>query len=186
MPVVNSVGNPLTGSTGTGAFVGENTPSLTTPSLGAATATSINFGGGALGNYIPQTTFTPTFTFTTVGDLSVSYAFQSGFYLRIGDIIFFSWSARFTPTYTTASGVPKFGGLPVAANASATYRAFATISESTTFPVGTTQLVGNVGSGQTYCVINGYGTATAAADFSATQFPTATQKTVTISGFYSI
>ncbi len=42
MAVINQVGNALTGSTGTGAFVGENTPTLITPVLGVATGTSFN------------------------------------------------------------------------------------------------------------------------------------------------
>lgn len=42
MGTVNSVGNSLTGSTGSGAFVGATSPTLVTPTLGAALATSIN------------------------------------------------------------------------------------------------------------------------------------------------
>jgi len=52
MAVVNSVGNALTGSTGTGAFVGETSPTLVTPTIGAATGTSITFSpttGGIVG-----------------------------------------------------------------------------------------------------------------------------------------
>lgn len=42
---VNQVGNTLTGSTGTGAFVGANTPTLITPVIGAATGTSLVVSG---------------------------------------------------------------------------------------------------------------------------------------------
>lgn len=52
MATVNAVGNALTGSTGSGAFVGATSPSLVTPTLGAATATSITFSpttGGIVG-----------------------------------------------------------------------------------------------------------------------------------------
>jgi len=45
MAVVNQVGNALTGSTGTGAFVGDNTPTLVTPNIGAATGTSLSVSG---------------------------------------------------------------------------------------------------------------------------------------------
>lgn len=44
MAVINATGNALTGSTGTGAFVGANTPTLITPDIGAATGTSLNLG----------------------------------------------------------------------------------------------------------------------------------------------
>lgn len=41
MSFINQVGNSLTGLTGTGAFVGANTPTLITPVIGAATGTSL-------------------------------------------------------------------------------------------------------------------------------------------------
>jgi hypothetical protein len=43
MAVLNQVGNALAGSTGTGAFVGATSPTLVTPILGAASASSISF-----------------------------------------------------------------------------------------------------------------------------------------------
>ncbi len=43
MATVNQVGVGLSGSTGTGTFVGSTSPTLITPTLGVATATSINF-----------------------------------------------------------------------------------------------------------------------------------------------
>ena len=50
--VINSVGNSLTGKTGSGAFAGSITPTLVTPVLGAATATTLVFNpttGGIIG-----------------------------------------------------------------------------------------------------------------------------------------
>ncbi len=46
MTAVNQVGNTLTGVTGTGTFVGANTPTLITPNIGAATGTSLTVSGG--------------------------------------------------------------------------------------------------------------------------------------------
>lgn len=43
MTTINSVGNGLSGATGTGNFVGANSPTLVTPTLGAASATSMTF-----------------------------------------------------------------------------------------------------------------------------------------------
>lgn len=43
MTIINSVGNGLSGASGSGAFVGNNSPSLVTPTLGVASASSINF-----------------------------------------------------------------------------------------------------------------------------------------------
>jgi len=44
MTTKNAVGNSLTGSTGSGTFVGATSPTLVTPALGVATATSITAG----------------------------------------------------------------------------------------------------------------------------------------------
>lgn len=52
MATTNSVGNALTGLTGSGTFVGATSPTLVTPVLGAATATSLAFSpttGGIIG-----------------------------------------------------------------------------------------------------------------------------------------
>lgn len=186
MATNNAVNNGLSGATGSGSFVGSTSPTLVTPTLGVASATSIDFGGGALSSYVPLTAFTPTFTFATPGDLSVAYSIQDGFYVRIGDLVYFSYACRFTPTYTTASGIPRFGGLPLTSNTAVSFRAQATIAESTTWPVGVTQLVGTVNNNVTYATIAGYGTAIAATALGTTQFPTATQRTVVITGFYSV
>lgn len=43
MSTNNSVNVGLSGSTGTGSFVGSNSPTLVTPTLGAASATSLTF-----------------------------------------------------------------------------------------------------------------------------------------------
>lgn len=43
MSTINAVGTSLSGQSGTGAFAGTTSPIFTTPTLGAATATSITF-----------------------------------------------------------------------------------------------------------------------------------------------
>lgn len=113
MTTINQIGNSLAGASGTGSFVGSNSPSLITPNLDIASATSINFGGSPLANYIPPTPFTPTFSFATPGDLSVVYTDQTGFYSRIGNVVFFNMSVLCTPTWTTGSGGLRLNGLPI-------------------------------------------------------------------------
>jgi hypothetical protein len=52
MATNNAVNSPLSGTTGTGNFVGSTSPTLVTPTLGAATATSLAFSpttGGIIG-----------------------------------------------------------------------------------------------------------------------------------------
>lgn len=60
------------------------------------------------------TTFTPTVTFETAGDLSVSYATQFGRMVKIGDLYFVVIALVFTPTFTTAAGSLVINGIPSA------------------------------------------------------------------------
>lgn len=47
MATINAVNTNLSGQTGTGSFVGSNSPILVTPNIGVATATSLAFQGSA-------------------------------------------------------------------------------------------------------------------------------------------
>ncbi len=67
-------------------------------------APSITFGGSALSTYVQNTVSNPVVTFATNGDLSVSYATQSGVYTKIGTQVTYTFALTFTPTYTTSSG----------------------------------------------------------------------------------
>ena len=63
--------------------------------------------------------FTPTLAFATPGDQSVAYgATRRGTYQRIGNRVTFEINMNtVTPTFTTASGRLRIGGLPYAASA---------------------------------------------------------------------
>ena len=160
--------------------------SLTTPTLGVADATSVNFGGGALANYVPKTSFTPTFTFSTPGDLTVSYAIQDGRYVRIGDVVYFYYLVRFTPTYTTASANARFGGFPISIDTAFSFQSNASTSQGTaTWPTGVTQIFFIPSTTSTF-VLAGVGSATAQTNFTVTQFPTGVQQTVSATGFYFV
>lgn len=60
-------------------------------------------------------TWTPSITFSTPGDVSVSCSTQTGRYTTLGDLVFAEFSLTCTPTYTTASGTLRVTGLPVSA-----------------------------------------------------------------------
>lgn len=63
-------------------------PVMTTPTLGVAAATSINFGGTALANYL-EGTFTPTVTLVGgAGNTTPVYSVNSGRHTRIGNRCF--------------------------------------------------------------------------------------------------
>lgn len=51
--------------------------------------------------------FTPTLTFDTPGDLSVTYARQYGRRVRLGRVVYWEISLAATPSYTTASGAMR-------------------------------------------------------------------------------
>ncbi len=154
MAAVNSVGNALTGSTGTGTFVGANTPTLITPVLGAATATSVNFGGSTLSTYSANTSWTPTFTFTVLGDLSVSYATRLGNYSRIGNLVMISFNVTCTPTFTTASGGARLSGIPFNGT-SATQGVGMVFPAGFNFPTAAVEFLGYIGP--SYSTIDFYG-----------------------------
>ena len=141
MATINDVGVTLSGQTGTGNFVGSNSPTLVTPTLGVASATSINFGGSTLSTYLTSTAFTPIFTCATPGDLSVTYATQTAFYEQFGNIVLYTIVIIATPTFTTASGQIIIGGLP--SNPNSTYGIYVGVgftNSAIIFPVGTTQI----------------------------------------------
>src|SRR3990167_9193171 len=101
--LTNCTGLPITGitsttsaqlatlisdETGSGALVFANTPTLVTPVLGVATATSISFGNEALSNY-DEGTFTPTVTLVGgAGNTVPQYTENTGRYVRIGRTVF--------------------------------------------------------------------------------------------------
>lgn len=75
--------------------------------------TGISFDSGSnVLDYYEEGSFTPTVTAATPGDLSVSYTNQIGSYVRVGNIVVIGVFLTFDPTYTTASGDLRIGGLP--------------------------------------------------------------------------
>ncbi len=81
---------------------------LTTPSLGVATATSINFGGTSLANYL-EGSITPTIV--SSGGGSVTYAFQGGGYTRVGNRVIFNFQMGLA-TNSLSAGTITLAGLP--------------------------------------------------------------------------
>ena len=87
----NITGYTSSGATGTTStnVVFSTSPTLTTPTLGVAAATSIALGGGtALANYL-EGTFTPTVTLVGgAGNTVPVYSTNTGRYTRIGNRVF--------------------------------------------------------------------------------------------------
>jgi hypothetical protein len=179
--VTDSGGIPSLSSTLPSGIAATNM-TLTTPSLGVATATSINFGGSALNTYSATQTWTPTFTCVTPGDLSVSYATQSGYYTRIGNVVNYYATLTCTPTFTTASGTIRIGGLPFTVNASLN------ICIGMAMPNGgityTAPITGNPISSQTFIQL--YAGPVSPANLQMTAVTTGVALTVYLSGHYIV
>lgn len=108
MSTINGIGNGLSGTTGTGNFVGATSPTLITPILGVSTATSINFGGSALSNYISAGSWTPV----DASGASLTFTSVSASYTRIGNMVFAYCSLTYPATADAT--VAKIGGFPIA------------------------------------------------------------------------
>ena len=169
--------------TGTGAPVLATSPTLVTPTLGVASATSINFGGSPLSTYTAKTAFTPTFSFATPGDLSVSYATQAGSYLFIGNMCFVSYVLVCTPTFTTASGAAQFLGLP-ATSATSCALGVSAKSSNITFPASCTQISAFVTSPNNFFSLVSFGTSTGTTTLTTANFTSGAAFTIGVSGFY--
>lgn len=181
---ISVLGNAVTGS---GSVVLANTPTLVTPVLGAATATSINFGGSTLSNYVSNGTFNSTITAATVGDLSVVYTNQSSQYTRIGNLVYVRWQCNFTPTFTTASGSLRLSGLPFTvledAGGAMMYSSGAT---PMTYPASRPFVVPYAGGGTTYVTLSASGSGQNSADVSMSNITSGSQLYIEFSITYRI
>ena len=171
----------LTDETGTGAAVFANTPTLVTPTLGAANATSINFGGTALSTY-QQGTFTPTAYDAVSAGNQASYSTQEGVYTKIGNICYF----RFVVALSSVAGMTGgnamfFRGFPFVAEtvSGGYYIPCSVIANGVTY-TGTLNF--NVASGQQYGYL--YKTVSAAGSDSITVTNISGTAFICVSGCY--
>lgn len=128
----------------------------------------------------PTTSWTPTFTFTSPGDLSVSYASRQGFYSISGSVVTVSFFLGLTPTFTTASGGLQITGLPVASSSSTNYYGAGVIGGTTawTAPAGTTSFGFTNLGGTSYISVNASGSGVAVASLVATNITSGNNLTI--------
>lgn len=113
-------------------------------------------------------TFTPAFTFATPGNLSNAYTVQSGWYSRIGQLVYVVVRMQVVPTFTTASGNMQVTGLPYPADANIPFQ-FLTAQLSSTgiaYPTGT-QAVAALSGGASLFNFNTQGSSAAAGTVAA-------------------
>ena len=115
LPVLNG-GTGVTTSTGTGSTVLSTSPTLVTPTLGAALATSIKLGAGTVLSSYEEGTWTPT---NIGGALAVVGTFSSsGTYTKIGKVVTVSGTLNGTTSVAITGGANVVcGGLPFSAAA---------------------------------------------------------------------
>ncbi len=95
---------------GSGAPVRATSPTLTTPTIGVATATSVNFGQDAL-NYYDEGTWTAAITTDgTVG--TPAYSVQVATFTRIGRQVFFQFDIQLSGWTGSPTGNVSISGLP--------------------------------------------------------------------------
>lgn len=126
--------------------------------------------------------FTPTATFATPGDLSVAYAIQTGFYYRFGNAIFVTCTIRFTPTYTTSAGALRIAGLAISGGSTNWVLPVNISTQAVTFNALGTQVFATIPSN--YFQLNSQGSGAASSTMTVTNFPSGTEYSIIISGFY--
>lgn len=94
--------------TGSGGIALATSPTFVTPVLGAATATSLTFGGSVMSTYVTGT-WTPVFT--SSGGGTATYSAQQASYTQIGNRVMYD-------VFISLTGLPSAGnvtitGLPV-------------------------------------------------------------------------
>jgi hypothetical protein len=105
-PSSSNLAATVTDETGSGALVFANTPTLVTPVLGAATATSINLGGSTLSNYVVGS-WTPIDS----SGASLTFVTANGGYTRIGNMVFAYATVAYPVTADGSTAI--IGGLPI-------------------------------------------------------------------------
>jgi hypothetical protein len=132
----NITGYSASGATGTTStnLVFSTSPTLITPTLGAALATSIKFGSGTVLSSYEEGTWTPNLTnMTVVGSPTVA-----GTYTKIGRMVYFECRVSATSIASTA-GTSYISGLPFTAGQ---VSAFIAINASSSVALGSGQVNG--------------------------------------------
>lgn len=144
---------------------GGYTPIIASTATTATTATRL-VGQSSL------TSWTPTLTCSTPGDLAVTYANRVGLYINNGNgtITISGYFKTSAFTYSTASGLVRIAGLPVPANASSQVYPATSLFQGIT-KANYTQVTPYLGENGTAFTIMASGQGQAFADLAITDLP---------------
>ena len=133
-----------------------------------------------------QGTFTPSMTFATPGDVSVTYGGSNAAVWRLidGIVHYRLYLDVATMTYTTASGALTIGGFPIAADADQAAGNISFLSNDITYPSTATWLTPVMVADTKTMFIVAHKSATASANVTAADMVTANPPTLLIAGSY--
>ena len=118
-------------------------------------------------------TWTPVITFETIGNLSVVYSAQVGFYTKIGRLVTVNFAiTTSTFTHTTASGALEITGLPYTSLTAAGIAHIGALQWRGITIANYTDMATRVASNSTLIRIAASGSGQAQTDISATDMPT--------------
>lgn len=140
-------------------------------------------GANTLDDY-EEGTFTPSITFATPGNLSVTYTTQLGTYTKIGRVVYYNvFIVTSAFTHTSASGNFQVTGLPFTSDGSQNWFGGAGATGGYT-SASHTQITSTVEAGQSRILALGSGSGIAAGFLTTAHFPTGGTVTLRWSGFY--
>lgn len=130
-------------------------------------------------------TFTPALTFATVGNLSIAYSSQLGWYTKMGNVVNFGGIVTTsTFTHTSASGAFQLTGLPFTCNGTHAGRVAAMIQGYT--KANYTQVMATVNGSTTVAVFPAGGSAQTIANLASGDMPTGGTVSVRFGGVYIV
>lgn len=130
-----------------------------------------------------STSFTPTLTFATPGNLSVVYATKVGTYLRIAETVWINIQLTCTPTFTTASGNLRIASLPLTVSG-ASYIQLEQGSTGLTWPATVQSVFGNTSNGSTFMTVQGLRLSNSSSNFTTSAVVSGAPVTLNFSGVY--
>ncbi len=139
-------GTAITGKTGTGDIVFNDSPVFITPTLGAALATSINFGAQSLSTYADGAWPSPPELAFGGASTGITYTYHAGTFVKIGKFVLVTVAIGLS-SKGSATGAAQIKNLPYTSETGAAQYAFGAPVFSTLVLVNKTPYATSYGTG---------------------------------------